>query len=74
MRIYHTKKALVLTLFIVVIMLFSSVFAVGNMYGSQLNRGNSTPVEMATLGMDNNVVFELDLEHFISVPVAPLSI
>ena len=74
MRIYHTKKALVLTLFIVVIMLFSSAFAVGNMFGSQLNRGNSTPVEMATLGMDNNAVFELDQEHFISVPVAPLSI
>ena len=74
MKIYSTKKALFLSLLIVVIMLFSSAFAVGNMFGSQQSTGNSNPFGRVSIGMENNVVFQLDQERFISVPVAPLSV
>ena len=74
MRFYPTNRAIVLTLLIVVIMLFSSVFAVGNMFSTQQSIGNSNPVGRVSIGMENNVVFQLDQERFISFPVAPLSV
>ncbi len=74
MRLFPANRAIVLSLLVVVIMLFSSAFAVGNMFGTQQSTTYSNPVEKATVVMENNVVFQLDQERFISVPVAPLSV
>ena len=73
MRNFCANKILALTLLVVMIMVFSSAFAVGNLFGSQRPEISNTIVSVNSY-MGRNVAFQLDHEHFSPVPVAPMSV
>ena len=70
---YRSKMNLVLALFVVVIMVFSSAFTVGNLSGSQ-HRTASNTVYKSSPSLKNDVLSQLDQERFSPVPAAPSSV
>ena len=73
MESYRTRRALILTLFIAMIMVISPVFAIVNDSGGQHSAGANTADGSASFP-NNTIVSQLDHEHFTPVLAAPDSV